>query len=74
MGAIYQAIVANISNAVNVSTMSALWKKKRIEEPIFDLDEVFSEETLPIDTYLNEMIDTKPYFIDEAKLLLGIQK
>lgn len=51
---IYQAIVANISNAVNVSTMSALWRKQPIEDRIFGLDEVFSEETLPIDAYLNQ--------------------
>jgi hypothetical protein len=70
---IYEAIVANISNAVNFSTSTARANHQHVPEPVFSLDEVFSEETLPIDAYLNQMIDKKPFFMDEAKLLLGLK-
>jgi hypothetical protein len=69
---VYLFIVANTSNAVNVSTTSAMWAKQHTEDPTFEDDAVFSEDTLAIDPYLEKLIE-KGSFLKAAKGILGIQ-
>ena len=68
---VYIVIVVNISNAVNVSTTSAMWAKQRIDDPTFDDDIVFSEDSLTIDPYLETMM-AKGAYLEHAKTILGI--
>ncbi len=69
---IYSVIVTNVSNAVNVSTTSAMWAKQHTEDPAFEDDAVFSEDALIIDPYLEKLIE-KGNYLEEAKTILGIQ-
>jgi hypothetical protein len=69
---VYIVIVVNISNAVNVSTTSAMWAKQRIDDPTFDDDVVFSEDPLTIDPYL-EKVMAKGAYLEHAKTILGIR-
>lgn len=69
---VYRFIVVNTSNAVNVSTTSAMWAKQHTDDPTFDDDAVFSEDPLTIDPYLEKVI-AKGGFFEEAKTILGIR-
>ena len=68
---IYSVIVVNISNAVNVSTTSAMWAKQHTDDPAFEDDTVFSEDPLTVDPYLEKLIE-KGNYLEEAKIILGI--
>jgi len=69
---VYCFIVANTSNAVNVSTTSAMWARQHTENPAFEDDAVFSEDTLTIDPYLEKILERGSY-MEAAKTILGIK-
>ena len=68
---VYRFIVVNISNAVDSSSSSRKFGQW-VGDSSFEVDAVFSEETLPVDAILQTWIEKGNYF-EETKTILGIR-
>jgi hypothetical protein len=69
---VYRFIVVNISNAVDSASSSRKFGQW-VGDSSFDVDDVFSEETLPVDAILQKWIE-KGNYLEEAKTILGIKE